>query len=156
MVSPSKTSNVTFIEKPHCAGRTFLLDYSHRGQSPEVKRQVVDMAMNASGICDTARVLHVIPNTVMAELKKGSDLEPVNHAMLHVPHPEHIEVAICCSEELDRRRGLTSELDEIWSCVRSKAHQRWSWHAINHHSGHILAYVFGRRQDTVIRLSCPW
>ena len=53
-----------------CAGRTFLLDYSYHGQSPEVKRQIVDMAMNASGIRDTARVLHVSPNTVIKELKK--------------------------------------------------------------------------------------
>ena len=37
---------------------------------PEVKQQIVDMAMNASGIRDTARVLHVSPNTVLAELKK--------------------------------------------------------------------------------------
>jgi transposase-like protein len=53
-----------------CAGRTFLLDYSHPGQSPEVKEQIVEMAMNASGIRDTARVLHVSTNTVMKELKK--------------------------------------------------------------------------------------
>ncbi|HEY5867694.1 MAG TPA: IS1-like element transposase [Candidatus Tectomicrobia bacterium] len=53
-----------------CAGRTFLLDYSHRGQSPVVKRQIVDMAMNASGMRDTARVLHVSPSTVIKELKK--------------------------------------------------------------------------------------
>jgi len=52
------------------AGRTFLLDYSYRGQSPEVKQQIVDMAMNASGIRDTARVLHISTNTVMTELKK--------------------------------------------------------------------------------------
>jgi len=38
-------------------GRTFLLDYTYIGQSPEVKQQIVDMAMNASGIRDTARVL---------------------------------------------------------------------------------------------------
>ena len=56
--------------EPRCAGRTFLLDYSHRGQSPEVKRQIVDMAMNASGIRDTARVLHISPTTVINELKK--------------------------------------------------------------------------------------
>ena len=31
---------------------------------------IVDMAMNASGIRDTARVLHVSTNTVMTELKK--------------------------------------------------------------------------------------
>jgi len=53
-----------------CAGRTFLLDYSYPGQSPAVKQQIVEMAMNASGIRDTARVLHVSTNTVMKELKK--------------------------------------------------------------------------------------
>src|SRR5215831_7652040 len=35
-------------------GRTFLLEYSYAGQSPSVKQQIVDMAMNASGIRDTA------------------------------------------------------------------------------------------------------
>ena len=58
--------------EPRCAGRTFLLDYSCRGQSPAVKEQIIEMAMNASGIRDTARVLHVSTNTVMAELKKGT------------------------------------------------------------------------------------
>jgi transposase-like protein len=53
-----------------CAGRTFLLDYTYIGQSPDVKQQMVDMAMNASGIRDTARVLHVSTHTVMKELKK--------------------------------------------------------------------------------------
>ena len=36
-------------------GRTFLLDYNYAGQSPAVKEQIVEMAMNASGIRDTAR-----------------------------------------------------------------------------------------------------
>jgi len=40
------------------------------GQSLEVKRQIVDMAMNASGIRDTARVLHISTHTVIKELKK--------------------------------------------------------------------------------------
>ncbi len=53
-----------------CAGPTFLLDYTYPGQSPEVTRQIVDMAMNASGIRATARVLHVSTNTVTKELKK--------------------------------------------------------------------------------------
>jgi transposase-like protein len=50
-----------------CAGRTFLLDYSYPGQSPAIKQQIVDMAMNASGIRDTACVLPVSTNTVMTE-----------------------------------------------------------------------------------------
>ena len=53
-----------------CAGRTFLFAYSYSGQSSEVKQQIVDMAMNASGIRDTARVLHISTNTVMTALKK--------------------------------------------------------------------------------------
>ena len=73
----------------------------------------------------------------------------MNHAVLQVVNPEHITVEICRSEELDRRRGLTSELDEMWSYVSKKAEPRWLWHAIDHHSGAVLAYVFGRRQDTV-------
>ena len=51
-------------------GRTFLLAYTYAGQAPEVKQQIVDMAMNASGIRDTVRVLHVSPTTVLKELKK--------------------------------------------------------------------------------------
>ena len=51
-------------------GRTFLLDYSYAGQSPVVKEQIIDMAMNASGIRDTARVLRISPTTVINELKK--------------------------------------------------------------------------------------
>ena len=45
----------------------------------------------------------------------------MNQPLLQVLHPEQVEVEICRSEELDRRRGLTSELDEMWSYVRSKA-----------------------------------
>ena len=53
-----------------CDGRTFLLEYSYAGHSGAIKQQIVDMAMNASGIRDTARVLHVSPTTVIKELKK--------------------------------------------------------------------------------------
>ena len=40
-------------------GRTFLLGYAYAGQSPDVKQQIVDMAMNASGIRDTARLIEL-------------------------------------------------------------------------------------------------
>jgi len=73
----------------------------------------------------------------------------VNKVVLQSLHPEQVEVEICRAEELDRRRGLTSELDEMWSYVGKKAEPRWLWHAIDHHSGTVLAYVFGRRKDEV-------
>jgi len=37
---------------------------------PEIRRQVVGMALNGSGIRDTARVLRISPTTVIAVLKK--------------------------------------------------------------------------------------
>jgi len=73
----------------------------------------------------------------------------VNQAVLQHLHPAHVEVEICRADELAQRRGLTSELDEMWSYVGKKAEPRWLWHAIDHQSGTVLAYVFGRRKDTV-------
>jgi insertion element IS1 protein InsB len=35
----------------------------------------------------------------------------------------------------------------MWSFVGKKKEQRWLWHAIDHRSGRVLAYVFGRRTD---------
>lgn len=69
--------------------------------------------------------------------------------MLASLHPEQVEVAISRADELEVRRGLSSELDEMWSSVTKKAHQRWRWHAIDHHTGKVLASVFGRRKDEV-------
>ncbi|MBD1849502.1 IS1 family transposase, partial [Cyanobacteria bacterium FACHB-502] len=40
-----------------CSRSTFIRDYSYRGYLPEVKQQIADMAVNGSGIRDTARVL---------------------------------------------------------------------------------------------------
>lgn len=33
------------------------------------------------------------------------------------------------------------------SYVRAKSNSRWLWHAIDHHSGQALAYVFSRCKD---------
>jgi insertion element IS1 protein InsB len=73
----------------------------------------------------------------------------VNQPVLQYLHPEQVEVEVCRAEELDQRRGLSSELDEMWSYVGKKAEPRWLWHAIDHYSGTVLAYVFGRRKDDV-------
>jgi transposase-like protein len=54
-----------------CARRIFLLQYQDRGRVPEILRQVVDLALNGSGIRDTARVLRISPTTVIAVLKKS-------------------------------------------------------------------------------------
>lgn len=42
-----------------------------------------------------------------------------------------------------------AEVDEMWSFVKKKENQRWLWHAIDHASGKVLAYVFGSRKDVI-------
>ena len=69
--------------------------------------------------------------------------------MLAVLNPRQVEVEIWRTDELEVRRGLSSELDEMWSYVARKSNPRWLWHAIDHRTGRVLAYVFGRRQDDV-------
>ena len=73
----------------------------------------------------------------------------MNHAVLASLNPAQVEVEICRADELDQRRGLSSEFDEMWSYVAKKSNPRWLWHAIDHHTGKVLAYVFGRRKDSV-------
>ena len=53
-----------------CLQQTFMLDYRYRGRLPEVKQQIIDMAVNGSGIRDTTQVLGISKDTVLSELKK--------------------------------------------------------------------------------------
>ena len=53
-----------------CSQRTFILEYTNRGYLPSVKRQIIELALNGSGIRDTARVLGISTDTVLNELKK--------------------------------------------------------------------------------------
>jgi len=47
----------------------------------------------------------------------------------------------CCPEAItvEVRRVEAAEVDEMWSFVKRKAHQRWLWHAIDHVTGVVLA-----------------
>jgi len=76
-----------------CARRIFLLQYQDRGRAPDIRRQVVDMAINGSGVRDTARVLRIRPTTVIAVLKKSRRAWPrqsrvtVPSSFMRRPHP---------------------------------------------------------------------
>jgi insertion element IS1 protein InsB len=54
-------------------------------------------------------------------------------------HPDDVDVVIQQAEE--------AEVDEMWSYVEKKTAQRWLWHAVDHQTGKVLAYVCGRRTD---------
>jgi insertion element IS1 protein InsB len=48
------------------------------------------------------------------------------------------------------RKVQEAEVDEMWSFVGSKKHPRWLWGALDHQTGKLLAYTFGRRADRVL------
>ena len=68
-------------------------------------------------------------------------MEPVNKALLEQVDRNQIIVKI--------QRVDDAELDEMWSYVGKKDNQRWLWHAIDHHTGKVLAYVLGNHKDRV-------
>ena len=57
-------------QNAECTRTIFQLAYSDKGRLPETKRQIVEMALNGSGVRDTARVLGIGTGTVTNELKK--------------------------------------------------------------------------------------
>ena len=66
----------------------------------------------------------------------------MNEARLLELEPTQTVVCLCQWEEIE------AELDEMWSFVGSKQHQRWLWHAIDHTTGEVLAYVLAEHKDT--------
>jgi insertion element IS1 protein InsB len=120
--------------------RIFLLQYHDRGRVPEIRRQVIDMAINGSGIRDTARVLRISPTTVIAVLKK-SRRAATRQPRAGAPRSRVGTVRV--------QPPRAAELDEMWSFVGAKEKARWLWHALDHHTGRVLAYVVGPRKDAV-------
>ena len=57
-------------KNPDCSTQTFMLDYTYKAYEPGIKEKIVNMAINASGVRDTARVLGINKNTVISTLKK--------------------------------------------------------------------------------------
>ncbi len=62
---------------PGC-GRTFIGTYAYQGRVPQVKRQIIEMTLNGSGVRDIARVLQISPTTVIGELKKRRRASPTS------------------------------------------------------------------------------
>jgi transposase-like protein len=52
-------------QNQECERRIFLLEYQNRETMPEIKRQIIEMALNGTGIRETARRLGVSPATVI-------------------------------------------------------------------------------------------
>ena len=127
-----------------CNHQTFLMNYTDIGRQPHIKKLILKMAINGSGIRDTARVLDISPETVIETIKNADDMiENMNHELLKKNAKEGIDIDIVPINAID------VELDEMWSFVGDKSQQRWLWLAIDHSTGETVAFVFGRRKDEV-------
>ncbi|MEP1079844.1 IS1 family transposase [Leptolyngbya sp. FACHB-16] len=69
---------------------------------------------------------------------------PVNEAVLdRLAQHENLEVVV--------QQAGEAEMDEMWSFVGNKKQERWLWHAINHQTGEILAYVLAPHVDVALK-----
>src|SRR3954468_19076166 len=72
-------------QNPTCPRTIFQLAYVAQGRLAETQRQIVEMALNGSGIRATARVLRVSLVTVLSVLKKRGDLNPSQQSSIGDP-----------------------------------------------------------------------
>jgi InsA C-terminal domain len=70
-VKSKPASNATATRRPIVLAGPSSDSPAYKGRSPQIKEQIIEMALNGSGIRDTARVLKISTNTVMNELKKN-------------------------------------------------------------------------------------
>lgn len=115
----------------HCC---FQLNYRNEANKVGVSEKIVEMALNGSRVRDTARVLGISTNTVLAPLKK---LQPPTVTALPLG-------------EVSQRYGveLVVEMDKQWSYMGKKFQPRWLWSARSPHVKRIVAYALGRREDS--------
>jgi hypothetical protein len=83
------------------------------------------MAMNASEVRDTARVLNISPTTVIKALKNRTCARASESCPARGPDPAQIEVERWREDKLAKYSGLSSERDDMWSNVRRKSNPRW-------------------------------
>jgi len=55
---------------PECKHKNFVEDYTYKGCTPEIREQILKMAVNGTGTRATARILGISKDTVTAVLKK--------------------------------------------------------------------------------------
>jgi insertion element IS1 protein InsB len=75
----------------------------------------------------------------LTPLKKESSLQHVNASLLQGINTEQVQVIV--------HKVEAAEVDEMWSFVGSKNQQRWLWHAIDHYTGQVLAFITGHFLD---------
>ena len=79
-----------------------MLEYCYNAYEPSTKKQIVDMAINSSGIRDTAKTLQINKNTVISTLKNEENsivqVSPMFHP-LNVEKPLEVRLDLLCKKD---------------------------------------------------------
>jgi len=67
--------------------------------------------------------------------------------LVNYPLLEQLDLATL---DVDLYEVEEAEMDEMWSFVGNKQQQRWLWHAIDHATGKVLAYVLASHKDQAL------
>ncbi len=73
-------------QQQDCSTKTFMQEYRYQAYEPGIKEKIVDMAINSSGIRDTARALKINKNTVICTLKKAELYCPGKPLISYLEH----------------------------------------------------------------------
>lgn len=117
--------------KPSC--RIIAIKRMNQGS----KSKLWTWPINGRGIRDTARVLAIIKNTVIRTLKKREQHCPGEPTVWYLEHRNPNGCEIGTGLRI-RRTG--------WTGVK-----RWLWHAVDHATNMVIAYIFGKRKDSVFQ-----
>ncbi len=116
---------VYHCKNPQCSHKYFTEEYTYKAYKPEVRKQVVQMALDCTGTRATGRILGISKDTVTAILKKQeSVLWQVNYNYIHAHCDEEMEVVVISSVQIEVDEA---EMDEMWSFVHDKSQQYWLW-----------------------------
>ena len=85
-----------------------MMTTRYRAYQAGINEQVVEMAINGSGIRDTARVLKIDKNTIISTLKKSKYAGAGQPKAVWVKRRGGLEVRLEAACEV--------EMDEQWSC----------------------------------------
>lgn len=76
-------------QSPDCERQVFLLNYQSRPQLPEIKRQIIEMALSGSGIRETARQLNISPAKVIEVFDLLANFGTGAPSAQGMGHPSH-------------------------------------------------------------------
>ncbi len=102
-------------KNPECAHKYFVEEYKNKVYKPEVRKEVIKMAVNCTETRATGRILGISKDTVTAILKQQKEvLWQVNYNYINEHRNEGIEVVVISSEQIEVNEA---EIDEMWSFI---------------------------------------